>query len=68
MKRPEHIRAFIGSRVSVKLYAPMDGRKLIEGTLAAFDEENKTVVLQEEGKDTVIPLPQIAQLKNIVEF
>ena len=68
LKKPEHIRAFIGSRVSVKLYAPMDGRKLIEGTLAAFDEENKAVTVREENGDTVISLPKIAQLKNIVEF
>lgn len=68
LKKPEHIRAFIGSRVSVKLYAPTDGRKLIEGTLFAFDEENKAVTIREDGGDAVIPLSQIALLKNVVEF
>ncbi|MBE6704083.1 MAG: ribosome maturation factor RimP [Ruminococcaceae bacterium] len=68
LSKPEHIRAYIGSEVSIKLYAPMDGRKNFEGTLAAYDEENKTVTVKEGENETVIELSKIAVMKNTVEF
>ncbi len=68
LSKPEHIRAYIGSNVSVKLYAPMDGRKNFEGALSAFDEESKTVTVKEGENETVIELSKIAVMKNTVEF
>lgn len=68
LSKPEHIRAYIGSEVSIKLYAPMDGRKNFEGTLAAYDEENKTVTVKEGENETVVELSKIAVMKNTVEF
>lgn len=74
LSKPEHIRAYIGASVTVKLYAPMKtedddkGRKLFEGILAAFDEEGKTVSIAEGDRVTVIELSKIAVMKNTVEF
>lgn len=68
LSKPEHIRAYIGSQVSVKLYAPMDGRKNFEGTLKAYNEEEKTVTVLEGEKETVIEQSKIAVMKNTVEY
>jgi len=68
LSKPEHIRAYIGSDVSIKLYAPMDGRKNFEGILEAFDEENKNVTVREGENKTVIELSKIALMKNTVEY
>ena len=46
----------------------MDGRKNFEGTLAAYDEENKTVTVKEGENETVVELSKIAVMKNTVEF
>lgn len=68
LSKPEHIKAYIGSDVSIKLYAPMNGRKNFEGILAAYDEENKTVTVKEGENETTIEFSKIAVMKNTVEF
>lgn len=68
LSKPEHIMAYIGQAVSIKLYAPMDGRKNFEGTLKAFDQENKTVTVLEGENETVIEQSKIAVMKNTVEY
>lgn len=68
LSKPEHILAYIGSDVSIKLYAPMDGRKNFEGKLKAYDEENKTVTVLEGENETVIEQSKIAVMKNTVEY
>ncbi|MBR3996130.1 MAG: ribosome maturation factor RimP [Clostridia bacterium] len=68
LSKPEHIRAYIGSPVNVKLYAPIDGRKSFEGTLKAYNEEEKTVTVLEGENETVIEQSKIAVMKNTVEY
>lgn len=68
LSKPEHIRAYIGSDVSIKLYAPMDGRKNFEGILKSFDEDNKAVTVLEGENETVIEQSKIAVMKNTVEY
>ena len=68
LSKPEHIRAYIGSDVSIKLYAPMDGRKNFEGILKSFDEDNKTVTVLEGENETVREQSKIAVMKNTVEY
>ncbi len=43
LKRPEHFAAYLGAPVDVKLYQPIDGRKLCTGTLLAYDDGDVTV-------------------------
>lgn len=79
LSKPEHIRAYLGSAVSVKLYAPLEEvsengekvkgtRKQFDGVLSDFDEENKTVTIVEGEASTVIELSKIAVMKNTVEY
>ncbi len=68
LKKPHQIKAYIGSPVSAKLYAPMDGRKVIEGVLKAYDEEKSTVTVEDGEGETCIEMSKIGLLKNTVEF
>lgn len=52
--------------VEVKLYAPLKGKKLLEGVLEEFDENSVTVALQ---KETVkIPRNKIAKINKAIKF
>ncbi len=52
--------------VEVKLYAPLRGKKFLEGVLEEFDENSVTVALQ---KETVkIPRNKIAKINKAIKF
>ena len=52
--------------VEVKLYAPLKGKKFLEGVLEEFDENSVTVALQ---KETVkIPRNKIAKISKAIKF
>ena len=48
LKRPEDYQRFAGSKVSVRLRLPRDGRRRFEGTLQGVEDGN--VVLEVEGE------------------
>ena len=52
--------------VSVKLYAPMDGKKEFSGKLVSYDADAFTLLLA--GKETRIPRKDAALVKPVVEF
>lgn len=54
-----HIAASLSSRVEVRLFAPMDGKKILRGTLCAFDGTNLTL----ETDDGTVTLPRAAASK-----
>ncbi len=68
LKTPEHIMAFIGERVIVKLYAAKDGKKMLDGSIAAFDEEKNELTIQTESESTVLALKDCASIKTVCEF
>lgn len=71
LTKPEHIRAYIGSEVVAKLYAPLeeDGRKQVEGTLFSYDEQEKKIIIREDDeKSFSLELSKVALLKNKIEF
>ena len=56
----------IGCEVEVKLYAPLKGKKLLEGTLTAFDENSVTLDL---GKEQLkLPRNKIAKINKAIKF
>ncbi|MGN0817835.1 MAG: ribosome maturation factor RimP [Candidatus Coproplasma sp.] len=56
----------IGKEVELKLYAPLKGKKFIEGNLVAFDENTVTVAtLKEELK---IQRNKIAKINKAIKF
>ena len=56
----------LGKEVSVKLYAPQDGKKELSGVLQAFDAQ--TLTLQEGAEETVLARKDAALIKPVVRF
>ena len=68
LKTPEHIMAFIGERVLVKLYAAKDGKKAFDGTIQSFDEEKNELTLSAGNETAVLSLKDCASIKTVCEF
>ena len=68
LKTPEHILAFVGERVLVKLYAAKDGKKAFDGKIASFDEESDVLTLDCGGETVVLALKDCASIKTVCEF
>ena len=68
LKTAEHIKAFIGERVMVKLYAAKDGKKAFDGIIAAFDEESSTLALDVNGEIVELTSKEYASIKTVCEF
>lgn len=55
----------LGKEVEIKLFAPLKGKKFLEGVLTAFDENSVTVNLGEEVK---LPRNKIAKINKAIKF
>lgn len=55
-----------GTKVEAGFYKPINGKKKVQGVLAAWD--NETVTLAIEGKEIQINKQDIAVLKPVIEF
>lgn len=56
----------IGKDVEVKLFAPLKGKKLLEGVLEAFDENSVTIKLGEETEK--INRTKIAKINKAIKL
>ena len=56
----------LGKEVEVKLYAPLKGKKLLEGILDSFDETTVTIV--SGGEQLRLPLNRIAKIHKAIKF
>ena len=56
----------LGKEVEVKLYAPLKGKKLLEGILDSFDETTVTIVSC--GEQLRLPLNRIAKIHKAIKF
>lgn len=55
----------LGLEVEVRLYAPLKGKKLIEGVLADFDQNTVTI----EGTETIkLERTRIAKINKAIKF
>lgn len=70
LRTPEHIKAFIGQRVILKLYAPKDGKKAFDAIIDSFDEENGVLTLKNEDTEQGFDfdLSEISNIKTVCEF
>lgn len=55
-----------GKEIEAHLYAPLKGKKLIEGVLTAFDENSVTVKTASE--ELKIPRNKIAKINKLIKF
>ena len=58
---------FKGSRIEIKLYQPMDGKKLIEGELLSL-EDGIVSVKDDKGKTISLPKEKAAKINLAVVF
>lgn len=67
LKTPEHIEAFVGERVIVKLYAAKDGKKSYDGVIDSFDADRNVLTL-DCGEKIDFTLKECASIKTVCEF
>ena len=66
LRKDAHLKGAIGEEVEVKLFAPMDGKKVITGTLLSHSEDALTL---EVGAESIsIPTETCAQVKTVFHF
>lgn len=65
-KTPRDFERNLGKEVEIKLYAPLKGKKFLEGTLCAFDEN--TVTAEIGGEQIKIPRNRIAKINKAIKF
>lgn len=69
LKNPEHIKAFVGTEVTVKLFTAHEGKKAYAGILAEYDEENDAVCIESaQGQITRLERKQCSSIKTVCEF
>lgn len=69
LKNHDHIEAFTGSCVQLKLYTAYNGSKSYVGTLLSNSRENDTVTVENEsGEQITFERKAIAKLSLVAEF
>lgn len=65
-KTPRDFERNLGKEVELKLYAPLKGKKYLEGFLTAFDEN--TVTVKTEKEELKIARNKIAKINKAIKF
>lgn len=66
LRTEEHILASMGSKVELRLYAPLDGSRSFVGILAAYEDGEVSV---ETGKGLLkFPRTAISKMKTVFDF
>lgn len=70
LKKQEDFERAVGKHVNVKLYEPLEGEKMYEGTLLSFVEDELTVeyMIKTRKKQISIPLEKVAKARLAVTF
>lgn len=65
MSRDDY-RRNLGKEVETKLFAPMDGKKVLEGKLVDFNEDS--IFLEILDNRVCIPIKSISMMKQVIRF
>lgn len=70
LKKQEDFERAVGKHVNVKLYEPLEGEKVYEGTLLSFEQDELTVeyMIKTRKKQISIPLEKVAKARLAVTF
>ena len=66
LKTDRDLRRNLGNEVTLTLFAKLDGKKVYEGVLKAFDE--KTVTLSLSEGDKTFERDKVASIKLVIKF
>lgn len=62
LKKPRDFQREMGKDIDVSLFAPLDGKKVVTGTLSAYDGETINV------GDMAIPMDKVAKVNLHIDF
>lgn len=68
LKTPMHYKACIGCDVEVRLFTAFEGRKVISGILADYDEENNNFIIDENGNMITLDKSLVSKIKTVYNF
>lgn len=68
LKTDEDYRRNTGSKLDIKLYAPINKKKNFTGTLESYDEESFTVKLDGAGESMTFAKKSVASVKPHIDF
>ena len=63
---PWHIKALAGERVEARLFAPLNGSRVIVGVLGGL--EDGWVLIKSDGGDVAVPYEAISKMKLLFDF
>ena len=66
LRKDKHLKENIGSLVEVKLFKPIEKRKVFQGLLKEFNNNN--LVIQTEEKDIEIERKDISVIKTVYQW
>lgn len=66
LKKDKHLQSNIGTKVQIKLFKPLNGKKQYEGILKRFDVDN--IVVEANLQELNIERQNIAQIKTIFDW
>ena len=66
LKKKEDFIKFIGKKICVQCYVPLNGRKKFTGNLIDFKEQE--IHLEADGEPYAIPLNQVAKANLVIEI
>ena len=66
LKSERDFERALGLEVEVKLYAPLKGKKFLEGVLVGYD--GNTVTIEIDGTEQKLELTKIAKINKAVKF
>ena len=66
LKKDRHLKENIGNKVQVKLFKPLAGKKVFEGLLESFSDEN--ICIKVESQILEIERSNIGQIKTVFDW
>lgn len=67
LKTPRDFEKSMGKFVQAKLFSPFEGRKIVDGHLKSFKDDNVSITI-ENGETIVIPRDKISLIKPIIQL
>lgn len=65
LRREEHFLQYLGKKIAVRLYAPMEGKRIREGVLLAY--RGNTLLILSDGKEIEFSTEQVAKVNALDE-
>lgn len=69
LKNDRHLLACVGWRVEIRLYAAINGAKVLTGTLAGLDENGNVLLdADPDGVRLALPKDKLASVRTVYDF